>query len=135
VLPGGVNSPVRAMRAIGRDPIFVSRGAGARLEDVDGNQYVDWVCSWGPLIAGHAHPAVLDALAVAAADGTSLRAPTEPEVTPAAEVAKVRAHLPGCAACTPIAAATLSDIPWRMKSSSRSGSAPERSRTWATSWA
>ncbi len=75
------------MRAIGRDPIFVSRGAGARLEDVDGNQYVDWVCSWGPLIAGHAHPAVLDALAAVAADGTSFGAPTEQEVTLAAEVA------------------------------------------------
>ena len=60
VLPGGVNSPVRAMRAIGRDPIFIERAAGAEIIDVDGNTYVDYVCSWGPLILGHAHPAVLD---------------------------------------------------------------------------
>ena len=60
-LPGGVNSPVRAMRAIGRDPIFVERAEGAELVDVDGNRYVDWMCSWGPLIHGHAHPDVLAA--------------------------------------------------------------------------
>ncbi len=87
LLPGGVNSPVRAMRAIGRDPIFVASGEGARLTDVDGNDYIDWVCSWGPLIAGHAHPDVLDALAAAAAQGTSFGAPTEQEVAMAAEVA------------------------------------------------
>ena len=56
VIPGGVNSPVRAMRAIGRDPLFLARGEGAELIDVDGNHYVDYVCSWGPLIHGHAHP-------------------------------------------------------------------------------
>ena len=80
VLPGGVNSPVRAMRAIGREPIFVERGAGAELYDVDGNTYVDYVCSWGPLILGHAHPAVLDAVSEAAALGTSFGAPTAGEV-------------------------------------------------------
>jgi glutamate-1-semialdehyde 2,1-aminomutase len=80
VLPGGVNSPVRAMRAIGRDPIFVERGAGAELTDVDGNTYVDYVCSWGPLILGHAHPAVLEAIGAAAALGTSFGAPTAGEV-------------------------------------------------------
>ena len=62
LLPGGVNSPVRAMRSIGRDPIFVARGEGAELVDVDGNRYVDWVMSWGPLIAGHAHPDVVAAV-------------------------------------------------------------------------
>ncbi len=62
LMPGGVNSPVRAMRAIGRDPIFVARGEGAELIDVDGNRYVDYVCSWGPLIHGHAHPRVLAAI-------------------------------------------------------------------------
>src|SRR5205085_481702 len=67
VLPGGVNSPVRAMRAIGRDPVFVERAAGSELVDVDGNAYVDWVCSWGPLILGHAHPDVLAAVGEAAA--------------------------------------------------------------------
>ncbi len=67
VLPGGVNSPVRAMRAIGRDPIFIERAAGAEITDVDGNTYVDYVCSWGPMILGHAHPAVLEAIGEAAA--------------------------------------------------------------------
>src|SRR4029079_9600108 len=86
-LPGGVNSPVRAMRAIGRDPIFVARGDGAELIDVDGNRFVDYVCSWGPLIAGHAHPHVLAAVAEAAARGTSFGPPTEAEVTLATEVA------------------------------------------------
>jgi glutamate-1-semialdehyde 2,1-aminomutase len=80
VLPGGVNSPVRAMRAIGREPIFVERGEGAELYDVDGNTYVDYVCSWGPLILGHAHPAVLQAVSEAAARGTSFGAPTAGEV-------------------------------------------------------
>jgi glutamate-1-semialdehyde 2,1-aminomutase len=86
LLPGGVNSPVRAMRQIGRDPIFVARGEGAELIDVDGNRYVDWVMSWGPLIAGHAHPEVVSAVSAAAAAGTSFGAPTEAEVELAAEV-------------------------------------------------
>jgi glutamate-1-semialdehyde 2,1-aminomutase len=86
LLPGGVNSPVRAMRSIGRDPIFVARGEGAELIDVDGNRYVDWMMSWGPLIAGHAHPEVVAAVTAAAAAGTSFGAPTEAEVQLAAEV-------------------------------------------------
>jgi glutamate-1-semialdehyde 2,1-aminomutase len=85
-MPGGVNSPVRAMGAIGRDPIFIDRGEGAELIDVDGNRFVDYVCSWGPLILGHAHPAVLDALTAAAARGTSFGAPTAGEVELAEEV-------------------------------------------------
>ena len=80
VLPGGVNSPVRAMRSIGRDPIFVDRGEGAELTDVDGNTYVDYVCSWGPLIHGHAHPAVIEAITAAAAKGTTFGAATAGEV-------------------------------------------------------
>ncbi|MGI9019603.1 MAG: glutamate-1-semialdehyde 2,1-aminomutase [Solirubrobacterales bacterium] len=88
LLPGGVNSPVRAMRSIGRDhPIFIERGEGVELVDADGNRYVDWVCSWGPLILGHAHPAVVEAVQEAAARGTSFGAPTEAEVELAAEVA------------------------------------------------
>jgi glutamate-1-semialdehyde 2,1-aminomutase len=87
LLPGGVNSPVRAMRAIGRDPIFIASGAGSRIWDVDGNEYVDWVGSWGPLILGHAHRAVVDAVATAAEDGTSFGAPTKREVELAEEVA------------------------------------------------
>ena len=87
LLPGGVNSPVRAMRSIGREyPIFVERGEGFELIDVDGNRYVDWVCSWGPLILGHADPDVVAAVAEAAARGTSYGAPTEAEVELAAEV-------------------------------------------------
>ncbi len=87
LIPGGVNSPVRAMRAIGRDPIFIARGEGSTIVDVDGNEYVDWVSSWGALIAGHAHPAVVDAVASTATDGTTFGAPTKREVTLAAEVA------------------------------------------------
>jgi glutamate-1-semialdehyde 2,1-aminomutase len=88
VLPGGVNSPVRAMRAIGRSPIFIDRGEGAELLDVDGNRFIDYVCSWGPLIHGHAHPVVLDAVAAAAGKGTSFGAPTPGEVELAVEVAR-----------------------------------------------
>jgi glutamate-1-semialdehyde 2,1-aminomutase len=87
VLPGGVNSPVRAMRQIDREPIFIERGEGCELVDVDGNRYVDWVCSWGPLILGHAEPSVLAAIADAAARGTSYGAATEAEVELAEEVA------------------------------------------------
>jgi glutamate-1-semialdehyde 2,1-aminomutase len=86
LMPGGVNSPVRAMRSIGRDPIFVARGEGAEIIDVEGNRYVDWVMSWGPLIAGHAHPDVTAAVSAAAASGTSFGAPTESEVDLAAGV-------------------------------------------------
>ena len=88
LIPGGVNSPVRAMRAIGREPIFIARGEGAELYDVDGNCYVDSVCSWGPLIHGHAHPAVLAAVGAAAAKGTSFGTPTPGELELAAEVAR-----------------------------------------------
>ncbi len=87
LIPGGVNSPVRAMRAVGLDePIFVRRGEGAWLEDVDGNRYVDWVMSWGPLLFGHADPETVEAVTRAAADGTSFGAPTEAEVELAAEI-------------------------------------------------
>lgn len=88
VLPGGVNSPVRAMKAIGRDPLFVVRGEGAELLDVDGNRYVDWVMSWGPLIHGHAHPEIVAAVTSAAASGTSFGAPTAAEVELATEVSR-----------------------------------------------
>jgi glutamate-1-semialdehyde 2,1-aminomutase len=76
VIPGGVDSPVRAYRAVGGEPPFISRGEGAYLWDVDGNRYIDYVLSWGPLILGHAHPAIVEALAAAAARGTSYGAPT-----------------------------------------------------------
>jgi glutamate-1-semialdehyde 2,1-aminomutase len=87
-IPGGVNSPVRAFGAVGGTPRFIARGQGPYLEDVDGNRYVDLVCSWGPLIAGHAHPKVVEAVQAATARGTSFGAPTEAEVELAEEVAR-----------------------------------------------
>ncbi len=80
LFPGGVNSPVRAFRAVGGQPLFIERGTGVHLYDVDGNRYIDYVLSWGPLIAGHAHPAVVEALVQAAAKGTSYGAPCPLEV-------------------------------------------------------
>jgi len=87
LIPGGVNSPVRAMRAVGMDePVFVARGEGAYLEDVEGNRYVDWVMSWGALLFGHADPETVEAVRQAALEGTSFGAPTEAEVELAAEL-------------------------------------------------
>ncbi len=79
-IPGGVNSPVRAFNAVGGDPFFVARGEGAYLIDTEGNRYVDYVQSWGASILGHAHPAIVEAVQRAAAEGTSFGAPTEREV-------------------------------------------------------
>ncbi|MGH3130069.1 MAG: glutamate-1-semialdehyde 2,1-aminomutase [Gaiellaceae bacterium] len=87
VIPGGVNSPVRAMGAVGLDePLFVRRGEGAYLEDAEGNRYLDWVLSWGPLIFGHADPDTVEAVRAAALDGTSFGTATEREVELAAEI-------------------------------------------------
>jgi glutamate-1-semialdehyde 2,1-aminomutase len=86
VIPGGVNSPVRAWKAVGGNPCFVDRAQGAFLWDVDGNHYVDLVCAWGPLIAGHAHPEVLAAVHDAANRGTGFGAPTEVEIELAEEI-------------------------------------------------
>jgi glutamate-1-semialdehyde 2,1-aminomutase len=80
VIPGGVNSPVRAFRGVGGDPFFVQRAAGSRLWDADGNEYIDYVLSWGPMILGHAHPQVIAAITDAASRGTSYGAPTAAEV-------------------------------------------------------
>ncbi len=87
VLPGGVNSPVRAMRQIGRDPAYIEGAEGVELVDADGHRYVDWVMSWGPLVAGHAHPDVVYAVREAARNGMSYGAPTGAEVELAEEVA------------------------------------------------
>ncbi len=87
LMPGGVNSPVRAMRSIGRDPIFIASGSGPIIADVDGHRYIDWVGSWGPLILGHAHPDVVAAVTEAAARGTTFGAPTPGEVELAEVVA------------------------------------------------
>jgi glutamate-1-semialdehyde 2,1-aminomutase len=84
LIPGGVNSPVRACRAVGDDPVFIARGRGARIYDVDGNSYLDFVNSWGPLICGHAAPWMLNALTETAKKGTSFGAPTENETRLAA---------------------------------------------------
>ena len=79
VLVGGVNSPVRAFRGVGGTPLFIQRAAGARIWDIDGNEYIDYVSSWGPMITGHAHPKVVEAVRAAAVRGTSYGAPTEVE--------------------------------------------------------
>jgi len=86
IVPGGVNSPVRAFRAVGGTPRFMVNGSGCWLTDADGRRYVDLVCSWGPLIHGHAHPAVVDAVTAAAAHGTSFGTPTPGEVLLAEEI-------------------------------------------------
>ncbi len=86
VTPGGVNSPVRAFNAVGGTPRFIRSAAGAWLTDVDGNEYVDLICSWGPMLLGHAHPEVQAAVQAAVARGTSYGTPTEPEVELAEEI-------------------------------------------------
>jgi glutamate-1-semialdehyde 2,1-aminomutase len=86
VTPGGVNSPVRAFSAVGGTPRFIRSASGAWLTDVDGREYVDLICSWGPMLLGHAHPEVQAAVAAAVSRGTSYGAPTEPEVALAEEI-------------------------------------------------
>lgn len=87
ILPGGVNSPVRAFGSVGGTPVFMASGSGAYLTDVDGNRYVDLVCSWGPMILGHAHPAVVDAVEAAVRRGTSFGTVTPGEAELGAEIA------------------------------------------------
>jgi glutamate-1-semialdehyde 2,1-aminomutase len=87
-IPGGVNSPVRAFRAVGGNPVFIERAKGSKIYDVDGNAYIDYVLSWGPLILGHAHPRVVNALKKAVEKGTSYGAPTPLEITLAELVLK-----------------------------------------------
>ncbi len=91
VIPGGVNSPVRAFRAVGGTPRFIARAEGAYLFDADGRRYIDYIGSWGPMILGHGHPAVLDAVHKAALDGFSFGAPTEREIE---LVEAILAHVP-----------------------------------------
>src|SRR5512135_1617299 len=80
LIPGGVNSPVRAFKAVGGNPVFIDRGKGSKIFDVDGNSYIDYVLSWGPLILGHAHPRIIKGLKNAAEKGTSFGAPTALEI-------------------------------------------------------
>src|SRR5437867_1113994 len=105
-IPGGVNSPVRAFRAVGGQPFFAQRAQGARIWDVDGNEYLDYVCTWGPAILGHAHPRIIKAVQQAAAQGTSFGIPNPYEVTLAKlicdavpSVQKVRMTNSGTEAC------------------------------------
>ncbi len=86
LIPGGVNSPVRAFRAVGISPVFIDRAKGAKIWDIDGNEYIDYVGSWGPMILGHAHPKVIAALRRMAPKGTSFGAPTPLEVELAIKV-------------------------------------------------
>ncbi len=87
VIPGGVNSPVRAFKAVGGNPLFIAKAKGPRITDVDGNEFIDYVSSWGPLIFGHAHPRIVDAVSRQAQLGTSFGAPTELEIELAQKVA------------------------------------------------
>src|SRR5215472_11843328 len=80
VIPGGVNSPVRAFRGVGGVPRFIARGQGSKIYDADGNSYIDYVCSWGPLLLGHRPPEVVEALRAVLEEGTSYGAPTEREI-------------------------------------------------------
>jgi glutamate-1-semialdehyde 2,1-aminomutase len=89
VIPGGVNSPVRAFRAVGGTPRFIARGEGAYIYDAEGKRYVDYIGSWGPMILGHGHPAVLEAVQKAAVEGFSFGAPTEREIELAEEILKL----------------------------------------------
>src|SRR5439155_24068507 len=91
ILPGGVDSPVRAFKAVGAAPLFIRRASGARLEDVDGNVFIDYVMSWGPLLHGHAPRGLIKALAAVAREGTSFGAPSPLEV---ALGERVRALMP-----------------------------------------
>ena len=93
LIPGGVNSPVRAFRSVGCDPVYIVRGAGSRIWDADGNEYVDYIGSWGPLILGHAAPAVIDAVISAARSGTSFGASTPAEADLAELVISAFPHM------------------------------------------
>ena len=88
-IPGGVNSPVRAFKSVGGTPLFIERSEGAYLFDVDGKRYIDYVGSWGPMIIGHAHPEVVEAVQAAASHGLSYGAPTEIEITMAEKIAEI----------------------------------------------
>jgi len=93
VIPGGVNSPVRAFKAVGGSPIFIERAEGAYLWDADGTRYIDYVLSWGPMIAGHAHPQVLDAVQKKMRNGLSFGAPTEIEITLAEKICSIMPNM------------------------------------------
>ena len=101
-IPGGVNSPVRSFRSVGGNPPFITRGEGSKLYDLDGNNYIDYVLSYGPLLLGHAHPVVTEAVQEAAAKGTSFGAPTGAEVALAKLVCELCPPWIWCAWSTPV---------------------------------
>ena len=80
LIPGGVNSPVRACRSVGTDPLFIQRAEGSKIVDADGNTYIDYIGSWGPMILGHRHPAVVESIRQVLEKGTSFGAPTQLEI-------------------------------------------------------
>ena len=97
VIPGGVNSPVRAYGAIGIAPRFIDRADGCHIYDVDGNEFIDYVCSWGPGILGHAHPQVIEAVQRACTDGLTFGAPTEKELELAELITDAMPSIEKCA--------------------------------------
>src|SRR5512137_649566 len=109
-IPGGVNSPVRAFRAVGGQPFFVDRAKGAHVWDVDGNEYVDYVGTWGPAILGHAHPTIIKAVQAAAEHGTSFGIPNPFEVTMAATICGMVPSVQKVRMCNSGTEATMSAI-------------------------
>src|SRR5580765_8318626 len=109
-IPGGVNSPVRAFRAVGGQPFFVNKAKGARVWDVDGNEYIDYVCTWGPAILGHAHPKIIKAVQEAAEHGTSFGIPNPFEVTMARMITSLVPSVQKVRMCNSGTEATMSAI-------------------------
>src|ERR1700722_13717288 len=109
-IPGGVNSPVRAFRAVGGNPFFVNRASGARIWDVDGNEYLDYVGTWGPAILGHAHPAIIKAVQSAAVNGTSFGIPNPFEVKMAKLICEAVPSVKKVRMCNSGTEATMSAI-------------------------
>src|SRR5437773_2571841 len=110
LIPGGVNSPVRAFRGVGGEPFFVNRAKGSRVWDVDGNEYIDYVCTWGPAILGHAHPAIIRAVQEAAENGTSFGIPNPLEVKMARLIRSAVASVQKLRMCNSGTEATMSAI-------------------------
>src|SRR5215470_7877523 len=109
-IPGGVNSPVRAFRAVGGQPFFVQKAKGARVWDVDGNEYLDYVGTWGPAILGHAHPKILQAVQQAAENGTSVSIPNPSEITMAKLICSLVPSVEKVRMCNSGTEATMSAI-------------------------
>src|SRR5256885_2710691 len=109
-IPGGVNSPVRAFRAVGGQPFFVNRAKGSRVWDIDGNEYIDYVCTWGPAILGHAHPSIIQAVQKTAEHGTSFGIPNPLEVTLARMICEAVPSVQKVRMCNSGTEATMSAI-------------------------